>query len=217
MARGNPHNPPFATAKPYFRHDALAFRPASRPTWTETELRHTIETIWWGDAAVQAYYIGVRGNAALPGCDAHTATVFPQHPYLQVDANTAKITRLLPPQRIAAGNQIPAGLGPAVAGGPAVPGGPTAPAPPPRPINNDPFDVWSAQPWNAEVDDGSIFGAGDTRVHGEHLRTDPWKPNWINTRPLQCGVANEDNWDEARYLGSGSLWHRGNVVQKGEP
>ncbi|EUC51132.1 hypothetical protein COCMIDRAFT_21516 [Bipolaris oryzae ATCC 44560] len=198
--RNNPRVPPWATAKPYFRHAARAFKDAHRLDWTLIQLQNTIETIWAGDELTRDYYEARRGRERLyglpPGRD-----IIPQNPYNEADVAHAKANKTLPLRRDARGNPIPP-----------VPAAP--PLPPPRPRNNYPYDFWPREPWHPEPIDATRdmtpkFISENTYV-------------FLETPPHQWPVSDESDMRGAKFLGYGSygcagLWcqvNPTNVIEK---
>jgi len=142
----------------------------------------------------------------------------PQHPYQAADVAAAKASRLLPPQRNAAGLPI--------AGPPPPPPPPPPPLPivhpPPRPTNCYPFDFWPARPWAIEpTDDPTLRNhATGLPVTGKDIGNDEnteHQDAWIDTKPYMWPVSDENEWDGSRFLGAGTygsagLWCRRDAV-----
>ncbi|KAL6711470.1 hypothetical protein ACN47E_004404 [Coniothyrium glycines] len=196
--------PPFANPRIYFNWDARVFFAAHRPHWNTAQRNNTIQTIWFGSAAVRAhyetYFFTHQGTAATPGLP--TPNHIPDIFFSAAQARAAENggVQLDPPLPPVAPVQV-APLAPIVPAGP-----PTSL--PERARNGYPFDFWPNEPWDPEFEDRSL---GNTIAELRTVREA--RMDWMNTTPNRWPVVDETNFVGNMFLGAGSfgtagLWVR---------
>ncbi|KAH7092330.1 kinase-like domain-containing protein [Paraphoma chrysanthemicola] len=215
--------PPYARPYNYFVWDATLFIQAHRPAWTADDERHTVATLWHGDAALRVHYGPHKKRRVSPGFP--PGYLFPANSYTQADANHARGFKTLPPPAAAPQPVVvplPAVVAPQPLGMAVVQQIDIAPVQhqePPAGVNGPdrrPYAFWPSLPWRIDPELPTL----DINQIRENSRQH--RNVFLNTDLLKDGTEDE-SWHGAKLLGAGGygvagLWvqlsKEGNIVDR---